>query len=664
MLIRLFCFASLMSCLVCGQDISIDTSAFDPAFGIAITKQDRKLHCAWMTGDGASCEMLLDLEAGKPLIDSLAINHKTIASAIIPVFRVTTGPRKREALNAPYTFFDHVFKSEAEVTWQESSLQANKLRVSSSGTSATIELGGMKAGLFHGSLQLHLYAGSPLVHLQAVMTLEQPETAYSYEVILESAFTQIFWADLEDQLQSASPEGDMKPRRVRYRTIIGRQGEAGALALFPPPHAFLYPKDEADNFGFVQTGARGIGICQPVTKLRFSPLFDAPAGRYQRMGAFLLLGDGDAGATLEKVKRYTHGDTLKEIEDHLTLITHEHAALTVHDRTDKPWGPAFARAFKKVNARIVQLAEFHGDGLTSKENDTGSARLDDYRDMYRTCRKYSDNDLLVLPGEEPNSAFPGHWILMFPKPVYFTRKRAEGQPFKEELPPYGTVYHLTDADSAHQMLLENKGLAWTAHGRIKGSRNCPDQYKDKDWYQSPQWLGATWKAMPADLSQARLGVRCLDLLDDMNLWGQRKYAVGEFDCFHVDESSELYGNLNASYLHMLRKPTVDDWSPVLDCLRRGDFFVSTGEVLLHSCKVGSGQVTADVEWTLPLAHAEVVACDGKRIERQTIAINNAKEFGRKTFEWPVTLQNPKWVRVEVWDIADDGAFTQPLYIGD
>ena len=453
----------------------------------------------------------------------------------------------------------------------------------------------------------------------------------------------------------------MKPVRVRYRTMLG-VNEAGTLALFPPPHAFLYPKDEANNFGFVQSGARGIGICQPVQGVQWNPLFDAPPGQYQRMGVLLLPSSKDASATLERVKRYTHGDTLKEIEGHTPLITHEHAALTVHDRTDTPRGPSFVKACKKLNAKIIQLAEFHGDAMTSKENDSGIPRYNDYRDMNATCRKYSDDDLLVLPGEEPNCAIPGHWILMFPKPVIFTRKRSAGQPFKEDVPGYGTVYHLTDADSLHEMLKDTNGLAWTAHARIKSSRTCPDEYKDTNWYQSPQWLGATWKAMPADLSQDRLGFRCLDLLDDMNLWGQKKFIVAEFDCFRIDEESEFYGNVNASYLRLSRKPTVDDWSPVLDCLRKGDYFVTTGEVLIHSWKPGPKSIIADIEWTLPLAHAEVVMCDGQRVERKTITINDGGEFGRRSFEWPVTMANPKWVRLEVWDIANDGAFTQPHYL--
>ena len=73
-----------------------------------------------------------------------------------------------------------------------------------------------------------------------------------------------------------------------------------------------------------------------------------------------------------------------------------------------------------------------------------------------------------------------------------------------------------------------------------------------------------------------------------------------------------------------------------------------------------GKVRADLEWTLPLAQAEIITCDGKTVRRQTIMLPETTEFGRQTFEWPVDLKGVQWFRLEVWDVAQDGAFTQPL----
>src|SRR5205807_4333625 len=95
---------------------------------------------------------------------------------------------------------------------------------------------------------------------------------------------------------------------------------------------------------------------------------------------------------------------------------------------------------------------------------------------------------------------------------------------------------------------QEKGLAWTAHPRIKASSWTPDIFRHEDFYLSDRWLGAAWKAMPADLLRQRLGERALDLLDDMANWGQKKYLPGEVDVFKLDHTHELYGAMNVNYV--------------------------------------------------------------------------------------------------------------------
>jgi hypothetical protein len=46
----------------------------------------------------------------------------------------------------------------------------------------------------------------------------------------------------------------------------------------------------------------------------------------------------------------------------------------------------------------------------------------------------------------------------------------------------------------------------------------------------------------------------------------------------------------------------------------------------------------------------------------TIPMSETQEFGRKAFQWPVDLKGIEWFRLEVWDVAYDGAFTQPIYL--
>ena len=140
---------------------------------------------------------------------------------------------------------------------------------------------------------------------------------------------------------------------------------------------------------------------------------------------------------------------------------------------------------------------------------------------------------------------------------------------------------------------------------------------------------------------------------------------------------ELYGHMNINYLKLDRLPRFDEgWQAVLDALRQGRFFVSTGEVLLPEFTVGdkeSGQslklvddtkveVTARLEWTFPPAFAEVIWGDGRRVHRQRVDLGAEGAFSTKVLRVPVDLRGAKWVRLEAWDIAANGAFTQPVWI--
>jgi hypothetical protein len=260
----------------------------------------------------------------------------------------------------------------------------------------------------------------------------------------------------------------------------------------------------------------------------------------------------------------------------------------------------------------------------------------------------------------------GHWISFFPRRVYWTLQRGKDEPFVEQVDGLGSVYHVGSSSDVLKLMEAEKGLMWTAHPRIKGSFGFPDAYRNENFYQSDRFLGAAWKAMPADYAHDNLGRRVLDLLDDMNNWGKPKFIVGEVDVFKVEPDYELYGHMNVNYMKLDRLPRfADGWQPVLDALRSGEFFVTTGEVLIPSWSLDRdrGEVVADVEWTFPLAFAEVVSGDGAKIYRNRLELADSESFGSRTIRIPVDAGNRKWVRLEVWDVAANGAFTQPLWIG-
>src|SRR5262249_23496445 len=73
------------------------------------------------------------------------------------------------------------------------------------------------------------------------------------------------------------------------------------------------------------------------------------------------------------------------------------------------------------------------------------------------------------------------------------------------------------------------------------------------------------------------------------------------------------------------------------------------------------EVTARVEWTFPPAFAEVVWGDGGRVWRRRVDLSEEGAFSGKVLRVPVDLKGAKWVRLEGWDVAANGAFTQPVW---
>ncbi len=438
------------------------------------------------------------------------------------------------------------------------------------------------------------------------------------------------------------------------------------------------------RFGFgIRQSERGGGS--------YVPWFNAPPGTDQRLGVFYLLSDGNAEQRIDR----------KPCATRTAIASPSCRAITRLPATGT-WRPPWRRSqekangdhgrlpdlvpmFKNMGVEIVHLAEFHGDG---HPQDPGPMRLPEMEAMFAECKRLSDGEILFLPGEEANIALgtarpgkeAGHWLYLFPRPVYWTMKRAPGQPFVENSPPFGTVYHVGNG-SRHGQAPRAANAAWPGP-RTPGSRaraGRPTSSATRTFYQSNLWLGAAWKAMPADLSLDKLGHAALDLLDDMANWGQKKYLPGEVDVFKIDHTHELYGHMNINYITLEpdRVPRFDEgWQPVLDALRSGRFFVTTGEVLIPEFQVAgksSGSTVAlepgkpvEVQFqligTFPLRFAEIISGDGSHVFRDRIDLAETGSFSQQRVRRRLDLSARKWVRLEAWDVATNGSYTQPVWL--
>jgi hypothetical protein len=683
--------------------VRADLGHYSPDCGVRIRQEGSRLVATWPMAEKESGRLVLDLTPGQPLIAGLGISQGpkgkpvSLLTAVEPAFFLTVGqrtaPKGRPPEMSPWNvFFDRPAKKPYRT--YRSQLDLKSVKVSSRGRRATITLGNLDLGPFKGELLFTLYAGSRVVHAEAVVSTREDRHAILYDAGLvgeAAGWRRLAWFDTEGKLQQSAVDTPAQTLAVRYRTIAA-ESEHGAVACFPPPHQFHFPRDWTDNLKFVWYGkgyrglakSFGFGVRQePDGKRAFEPWFNAPPGTRQRLGVFYLLTLGRADEALREVLRFTHGDHFKALPGYITFTSHWHMAVAVTAMNrKKQTTPDLVRVFKEMGVNAVHLADFHGDG---HQKDAGPLRLPELEMLFRECSRLSDRDFLLIPGEEVNEFLglrqpgkhPGHWMSLFPRPVFWIQRRGPGQPFVENHPRHGRVYRVGSREDMVELIKREKALVWAAHPRIKASSWTPDIFRKEDFYLAGSWLGGAWKAMPADLSRSRLGTRCLDLLNDMANWGQKKYLPGEVDVFKIDHTHELYGHMNINYVQLDRLPRFEQgWQPILDALSAGRFFVTTGEILLQNFQVGSKQsgqtlklkpgerseLTVDLEWTFPLQFAEVISGDGQKVYRERIDLSDTGPFGKRTLKLRPDLHGRIWVRFEVWDVAVNGAFTQPVWL--
>jgi hypothetical protein len=674
--------------------LKADLKGFNPKNEAVVSQTGNLLELKWPAGNGSTGKLVFDLNASKPLFKLIALtkgsSEKIIAADAEPSFLVSIGKRDLLSQNGWNIFFDKVPLKPYKTYPLE--MKKSALSVKSAGSHTVVTIGNLwVSDRFKGELEVTFYNGSPLFNIAAVVSTDVDATALVYDAGLVSRsnhWKSISWTNTGDTLEHANvvKTDTAKNLAVKYRAITASSA-GGTLALFPAPHQYFYPLDEAFNLKFTWYGNHyrkmvdgyGIGIRQELKgDNRFVPWFNAPPGTKQRMNFFCLLGEAGASDAFASVKKFTHNDSYVKLPGYKTMSSHFHNEFimsVVLAGKPVPEHPDFVKVFKKTGIDIVHLAEFH---YTAHPKGPDEQRLKELKALFEQCERLSDNEFLLLPGEEPNEFFGGHWLELFPKPVYWIMSRNKDVPFVEDKPGFGKVYHIGDKNDMLRLLQDEKGLAWTAHARTKGSVNAPDVYAHEDFFLSDRFMGAAWKAMPADLSQPKLGSnRVLGLLDDMNNWGLKKTVITEADLFTITPQNEMYAHLNVNYLMLDKAPQFkESWQPILDVMQHGKFFGSTGEVLMPELKINgkiSGETfslnadgTADVQlkllWTFPMNFIEVISGDGTRVFRDKIDLTRTRAYGEQLFEFKTKLAGRTWARVEAWDVAANGAFSQTFYI--
>jgi len=588
-----------------------------------------------------------------------------------------------------------------EIQRAEAVFAVNSCNVATEGGHLTVTYPGVTLGKFQGGLRYTIFKGTNLIRQEVVASTKENWVAYKYDAGLKGLAvtpqSAAKWRDVANNWQSYTfgdrPPHPMRiPLRTGNRLVVAEQGQAGSIVVFPPPHKFFWARNSSANMGYNwfrrdSATSYAVGIRQnDIEELHTSavwPLYSARPGTDQLMTMFIYPSEGGAEESAKEVLAFTRGDKFAPLPGYKVMTHHFHwdvDELVLQAKSPAPILPDI-EALKSAGINIASPVDSGAYGKNANApvppgmNLSGLVRgnFTQYERIAaaaEAARLVSDeNFVLMISQEVGNSPVGGHTDLLFSHPVYWD-SATPGQPFTETDPKYGKVYHIGSAQDFMKMVTAENAIINMPHPRTKASTSYPEAIKDEWYFKEDAYhgMGLRW-GMGLDGSERRMcEYRCLPLLDDMANWladhkGPLKYGLAISENRRVLPGEDIYGGSPVSYVKVGQVPPPQDTSPIINALKKGDMFITTGEVLVPHFEIrGTGNqrtFVADVQWTFPLAMVEIVWGDGKTTGRQVISTTDLPPFGSHRFEIPFDARGKKWIRFAAWDVAYEGAILQP-----
>ncbi|MCP5348507.1 MAG: hypothetical protein H7A04_16775 [Pseudomonadales bacterium] len=576
-------------------------------------------------------------------------------------------------------------RAASEVRRGNLDFQVDRCAVVSDGARVEIRYSEVTLGSFRGDFVVTVYQGTNLMRTTVEAATQLPSVAYKYDVGLTgldlNSDSRVFWRDTSGQLQSYGLAGpvneDYAVLQAANRLVVARTSATGAIAAFPPPHTFFwarevelnvgnnwYRKDDGDSFA--------IGIRQGEQEvvdryLANWSLYSAPPGSRQRMAGYFFPTLGAETAAFEGALQFTRGDVYASLPGYQVMGSHYHTNMG-RELLDSGSLDTRLRDFEALRAAGINIA-----GPVDRPRD--ETQLEEQHWLFEGARRHSDDRFMVLPEMENSNLLGGHWDLLFSHPVYYVDERAPGTPLVTPHPQYGKQYNIGSVEDVMAMVEAENMLIYMPHPRTKGSTGYPDAIADSAHFLADRYRGVGWRwGMGLDLSERRLSdYRVIPLLDEMNNWiadsnRQLKSLLAITETYFKAPGDDIYANGPVTYLPLERLPTGDDYSSIIEVLKRGDYFVTSGEVLIpehHYSGSGSDALlTAEVSWTFPLDFVEVVSGDGEQVRSVIIPATHLPAFSNNTFQIPFDASGQAWVRFAAWDSAGNGAMTMPVRLSE
>jgi hypothetical protein len=571
-------------------------------------------------------------------------------------------------------------RAPGEIRRAQATYGATGCAVATDGRRMSVTFPGMALGSFTGDLVLSVYEGTNLIRVEAVASTTLPSVAYKYDVGLTGldlgADSRVHWRDIASQMQSYALSGPANDDPVALRAanrVVVAATRGGSIAAFPPPHTFFWAREIETNVGYNwyrkdDAGSFSIGIRQGEQEvveqyLANWSLYSAPPGTEQHMAAYFLPTLGEPERAFDGALAFTNGDVYRPLTGYQVMGSHYHTDV---GRDLMATGSMDARL---SDFEVLRSAGINIAGPVDRPRE--ATQLEEQRWLFAGAERHSDDTFMVMPQMENSNLLGGHWDLLFSHPVHYVDGRAPGTPLVTQHPEYGRVYNIGNAEEMMAMIEAEDMLVFMPHPRTKGSTGYPDAIRESPQFLSDRYRGVGWRwGMGSDLSEMRLSdKRVIPLLDDMNNWLARtslqpKALLSITETYAKQPGDDIYANGPVTYLRMNALPEPGNYAPIVDALQRGDYFVTSGEVLIPSHRFeGSGadmRVVAEVQWTFPLEFVEVVFGDGVRTTTRTMSATDLAAFGRETFTVPFDATGQAWVRFAAWDTAGNGAMTMPV----
>ncbi len=597
--------------------------------------------------------------------------------------------------------------------------------VRTDGARIEITFPGVGLGVFEGRLVYVVYRGTNLIRQEVIAKTEMPSVAYKYEAGVSGMKAgKVVWRDLSNHAKDHRPGAAKAEHAVVVKAnnrVIEADAPGGSIAAFPPPHNFFWARETDYNLGYnwyrEDNGVIAFGVRQPdreesaaqenrgpEDRQQNFALRNARPGTWQHMPVYFYVDGGEAA--IDGALAFTRADHFAALDGYKVMATHFHMGLVAQAMRAGGLSASVPdlEVMRAAGIDIVapidgggavsvepgprgkmppredpKWKQWSGRGYTFTDPRPGGASSDPFASLaeyYTAAIQHSDSHFIVMANAEVlrgpvADALGAHNDILFSHPVFWQQGRNPGQPLFEKNPKYGTIYHIGTAADMMEMAHHENLILYMPHPRSKGSTGFPDAIKDTPHFLDPNYRGIGFRwGMGLDGSEIRLcEYRCLPTLDDMNNWmadkpGPAKFVQAISEIYRQGHGDDIYANNPVNYVKLDRLPPPGEWAPVIDAMKRGDYFVTSGEVLIPSIEItGTGDqrsLEAEVQWTFPLDFVEVVWGDGQHTDRQVISTTDLPPFGRRHFSIPFRATGKKWIRFAAWDSAGNGALAQPV----